>query len=271
MPTPRTFVIAAGLVLGSAGAAFAGAPGGGGPGGGAAACTPEEEALTVDGRAEVSARPDAVRLRAGVSSQAETLDQAQAKTSATAQRVIDALRALDEPGLELRTEAVELEPVYGPTPEGAEAGLPPIVGYRARNAVIVSVLDAPPDRLAEIASRIVDAAQRAGATELGGIELFLADEAAARDQALAEAVDDAERAARAMAAAAGLRVVRVLSIEANEEPRIMPLAMRAGAEAAADMPKAPVEAGEVTITAAVVARFAFEEVAPAAPAADTGR
>jgi uncharacterized protein len=222
----------------------------------------EDRLLTVEGRGAVTAPPDSLRVRVAVESQAETIERAQALTSRRTKRVIGAIESLGVRGLTIRTETIEFSPVYATPPEGGEAAAPTIVAYRARNGILVTVAGTAPAALASVAGRVVDAAQRAGATELFGIELYLEDESAARDQALTQAFEDAERRATTLATAAGLSIERVHSLEAAPQPPgVLPIALESGDVAQRLQP--PVETGTLTIEAVVTVRFVFTEAAPA--------
>lgn len=120
-------------------------------------------------------------------------------------------------------------------------------GYVVSNVIEVRV-DAL-DRLGVLLDEVVDA----GATSVSGIRFDLKDRKAAEREALSQAVADARARAEAVASGAGVRIVRIQTIEEQgmaEPPR--PMAMRMEMAAVADAgPQTPVAAGEIEIVASV--------------------
>jgi hypothetical protein len=132
----------------------------------------------------------------------------------------------------------------------AEARLPGdqgsrIVGYRVSNVVQVRT------RNVAGVGRILDVAVAAGANVVRDIQLTLADPRRAEAQARALAVQDADAKARQIAAAAGVRLGRLLSV--SESPPVRPVARMSLATAAG-----PVEPGELDVTVTLEARYATE-------------
>jgi uncharacterized protein YggE len=142
----------------------------------------------------------------------------------------------------LKSISYTLNPNYQFHPGGGE---PTIDGYVASNVVQVQL-----DDLGRIGAAI-DAATQAGANNVQGIQFTLRDQDAVRAQALREAAQRARAEADVLAAALGLKVVRVLTAEENS-PRVMPVRMfsRAAAATSAAAPT-PVEAGTLDVTADV--------------------
>jgi uncharacterized protein len=96
-----------------------------------------------------------------------------------------------------------------------------------------------------------------------GIQSTLRDQDAVRAEALRKAAAQARTEADVLAAALGLRVVRVLTVEENS-PHVTPVRVYAGAAPRAAMaaaPPTPVEAGTLDVTANVTLSV---EVSPAA-------
>ena len=103
---------------------------------------------------------------------------------------------------------------------------------------------------------VLDAAVTDGANTLNGISFGLADPVPATDEARKAAVADARRKAELYAAAAGVKVGKVLSISENggyAQPMMMAEAM-AGKSAAV-----PVQAGELSVAASVNVTFELTE------------
>jgi uncharacterized protein YggE len=158
------------------------------------------------------------------------------------------------PTATFKTIGYALNPNYQYHVSGGE---PSITGYTASNTVQVTL-----DDLARIGS-VIDSATAAGANHVQGIQFTLRDQDAVRATALREAALRARAEAEVLAAALGLKVVRILSVE-ESSPRMMPLRNmpmpRAAMSAAAEV-ATPVEAGTLDITADVTLTV---EVAPQA-------
>lgn len=171
-----------------------------------AACSPsadprgvarEEVLLQVaaTGRSEV--RPDEARLTVGVTTNAPTAAAASAANTAAANRVTAALERLGVAADDTQTRALTLSRIdYGP-----ERGR-----YRADNLLEVRVRDL------RQAGAAVAAATEAGGNVVSGPELRVSSPEAAENAAYAAAFKAARARADAYAAAAGLRVSRVLAI-----------------------------------------------------------
>ena len=117
------------------------------------------------------------------------------------------------------------------------------------------------DDLGKIGS-CIDGATQAGANRVQGIQFTLRDQDAVRAQALREAAGRARAEADVLAAALGLRVVRILTVEENS-PRVMPVRMYGDARTMATAnaaPATPVEGGTLEVTADVTLSV---EVSPA--------
>jgi len=261
----RPFLTAASLAALLAAPALAQAPAPGPndpppPGTGHHRMGPHAAKLSVTGHGSATAAPDLAQITLGVSTEAETAEEAMSQNSSRQKAVIDALTAEGVEARDIQTAGLNLSPkmVY-------ENNQPPkLVGYVAQNTVNVRVRDI--DGLGAVLDRLVST----GANEISGISFSREDMTEAEDEARADAVKDARRRAELMAEAAGMRLgpIRMLSdgVAPSGPPRPM-MAMRA--EAKADGAP-PIAAGELEVTAEVSAVFDLlpaggEPVAPEAP------
>jgi uncharacterized protein YggE len=152
--------------------------------------------VAASGRSE--ARPDQALFTAGVSTTAATAAQASAQNNATMTRVVSALEALEITGDDLQTRAITLARIeYGP-----QRGR-----FTASNTVEVTVRDL------KQAGPAIAAATEAGGNVLSGPDLRVSSPEAADNLAYAAAYKAARARADAYAAAAGMKVVRVLGIK----------------------------------------------------------
>ncbi|KYF57887.1 hypothetical protein BE08_43980 [Sorangium cellulosum] len=213
--------------------------------------------ISTSGSGEVSVDPDGFRISIGVEVQDKSLQKAQNQVNAAMERILQTLKNLEIPGLSLRTEILQIYPVYteDATP-AVSTGERKLIGYRARNEVSVAVLKGIPAELGERASRIIHAAVQRGANRVGNVNFFLQDPAAAQDRALKAAVDDATRKAQAIASAAGVRIVKLRRVEEGFGPLGLP--MQSAPSTAGGMGEStPVETGQLVVVSNITARFVF--------------
>jgi uncharacterized protein YggE len=200
--------------------------------------------IRVTGDAQVTAKPDRVQIDIGVTTRAAQSQEAASQNARQVDAVLAAVRKATGPAVVLKTISYSLNPTYQYHSNGEE---PTITGYSAANVVQVTL-----DDLAKIGT-VIDSATLAGANHVQGIQFTLRDQDAVRAEALRQAATRARAQADVLAAALGLKVVRVLSVEENS-PRVVPVraymgAPRAGASA---VTATPVEAGTLEVTADVM-------------------
>jgi uncharacterized protein YggE len=212
---------------------------------------PPVSAIRVTGDARVTAKPDRVQVDIGVTTRAAQSQEAASQNARQVDAVLAAVRKVAGPTAVLKTISYALNPNYQYHPNGGE---PTLEGYTALNVVRVTL-----DDLAKIGA-VIDAATQSGANHVQGVQFTLRDQDAVRAEALREAALRARAEADVLAAALGLKVLRVLTVE-ESSPRVTPIvygaAPRAMTSAAAPT---PVEAGTLDITADVTLSV---EVAPA--------
>jgi len=200
--------------------------------------------IRVTGDARVSAKPDRVQIDLGVQTQAVLSQDAASANARQLDAVLAAVRKAAGPGAQIKTVSYSLSPNYQYHPGGGE---PTITGYTALNVVEVVL-----DDLARIGD-VIDAATRAGANRVQGIQWTLRDQDAVRAQALREAATRAHAEAEVLAGALNLRILRVLTVE-ESSPQIVPvrvhMAAARAAVSAAEVPT-PVEAGTLDVSADV--------------------
>jgi uncharacterized protein YggE len=167
--------------------------------------------LNASGEGYVMVVPDIAIVTIGVTTRAEAAREALDRNSAQTARVIAAIRTAGIADKDIGTSGFSVFPVYEERPpradgEGGIAAMPKIVGYQVSNEVRVTV------REIGKSGALLDQVVTAGANQISGIQFDVADPQAAADEALKKAIADAKRKAELMAAAAGVRIVRVLDI-----------------------------------------------------------
>lgn len=218
---------------------------------GAAAPQAPSPIPTVKAAAEttVQARPDRARIHIGVVTRAPSAQAAAAENAKQLDKVLAALRQVLGAGAAIRTIGYSVTPDMRYPREG---GAPAITGYTANNTVEATVDDL------KLVPRVIDTATQFGANSVQSLQFMLRDERPVRAQALREAALLARSNAEAMASALGLRVLRVLAVEAAGADRVGPVMREmAMVAAAADRPT-PVEPGTIEVRAAVNVTLAVE-------------
>jgi len=213
---------------------------------------PPVSSIRVTGDARVTAKPDRVQIDIGVTTRAQQSQEAAAQNARQVDAVLAAVRKTAGPTAVLKTISYSLNPNYQYHPNGGE---PTLQGYTAVNVVQVTL-----DELGKIGA-VIDAATQSGANRVEGIQFTLRDQDAVRAEALREAASRARAEADVLAAALGLKVLRVLTVE-EQSPRVVPVRVYGGAPRAmaTAAPATPVEAGTLEVTADVTLSV---EVGPA--------
>jgi uncharacterized protein len=205
--------------------------------------------LVVTGTGEASARPDVAVISAGVVVQADTARAALAENTRAMNAVLEELRAAGLAAEDIQTAQFAVTPLYEsrqPDPQRPEP--PRIVGYQVSNQVSARVRDV--DRL----GATLDALVGAGANSIDGLYFDLADPKQVQGEARDAAVADALAKARRYAAAAGVELGEIISIEeGGSYPPPRPM-MRAEAMAAS----VPIEPGQSELSASVTITFALK-------------
>ncbi len=169
----------------------------------AGACSSNVSRLTrvaVAGETNMKPQPDAAVVGLSVITQGTQASNAQQDNARKSDAVIHALQESAGANPEIKTSDYSLSPQY----DQRYNKLPKIIGYEARNSVMVTMSD-----LAKVGA-VIDAASRAGANSVEAVSFILRDNSPARGQALAEASRQAMSKAQSIAQSMGGRVVRVL-------------------------------------------------------------
>jgi len=168
--------------------------------------TPPIPTLTVSADGVAYAEPDVALVSFGVSTRGRTPSAALEENSTAMQAVIDATKAAGVADVDIATTGFFINPVYGQQDANAGDTPAPIVGYEVRNEITARIRDvsASGDTLDRVVS--------GGANTVTGVSFELSDPKAAEDEAIVAAINEARRKADVMATAAGVRIVRLLSV-----------------------------------------------------------
>jgi uncharacterized protein YggE len=156
--------------------------------------------VTVAGEAMTRVEPDAAVVVLSVVTQNAQALVAQQTNARKSDAVANAIRTAGGSAVEIKTSDYTLQPQY----DYRDNSLPKIVGYDARNRVIVTMSDF------KNVGAVIDAASGSGANSIESVSFVLRETSPARGQALADATQQAMNKARSIAQALGGRVLRVV-------------------------------------------------------------
>ena len=205
--------------------------------------------ITVTGLGEVKGVPDIARVELGAEAVRANVAEAREAATAAAVQLLAALRAAGVDPKDVQTSHVSLQPQHEYPPNAP----PRLTGYLAQNAVRVTLRDL--ERAGATIDAAISAAGEAG--RLNGIQFAFSAPELLASEARIKAIASALSSAKTFAAAAGVKLGKVLAIaeesRGNPQPRMM--AMRMEALSAKDT---PLEAGEASVAVSVVVRYAIK-------------
>jgi uncharacterized protein len=203
--------------------------------------------LTVTGRGVESIPATLAQVRLGVEVQGKTAQQVQQEVAKRSSAVVDLLKSRNVEKLE--TTGVYLNPLYSYANNEQR-----LTGYSATNTVSFRLPTAQ-------AGSIIDAAVKAGATRIEGVNFTATDEAIAkaRQQALQAATKDAQQQASAVFGSLNLSQKEIVSIQVNSAtPPQPPMPLMAREAAFADKAAAtPIVGGEQQVEASVTLQIGY--------------
>lgn len=208
--------------------------------------------LTLSAQAFIRKPADELQFKIGVVTLNSEADTALVENSIRMESVIKSLEAAGLERSEYETGHFTVHPTYTPYPKNPpDDWKPSINGYEVTNSILIhtSKLDD--------AGKLIDAANKGGANKVDNIRFTLHDPHTYRDEAIKIATANALSDAKAIASAAGVRLVRILSINLDssslQNPQESTLYFARGADGVP-----PIEAGEVSLTANVTVVYEIE-------------
>ena len=229
---------------------------------------PAPPSITVTGQATASQPPDLATIFGSVITSADTPAEATDQNSRTLDAVIAALKALGVTDADIQTSGFSVATQYSYVqPQPGQATPPPqIVGYQAMDGISVQTKNL------QGVGDLFSAMAEAGATNLSGPQYSISDPTQLRVQAIQAAARDAERQAQAAAAALGVQLGPVLSVNEGFNNAPPPPAPPPPVPAATAVPAAarpappPISApSSLSATATITVVFALINPAQAAP------
>ena len=231
-----TVLVAAALLTGCAGAAFAQTE------------TPQtpppagtvNRTLTVNGSGKVYLTPDIAYITIGVHTEGESASDAVADNNTQAQAIVAALRSEGIAEADIQTNNFSIYPQQDYDDQGRPTGT---VRYAVDNSVYVTI------REVGNVGDVLDAAVGAGANSINGIQFDVENKTDFLTSAREAAVADARTKAQELASAAGVTLGEVQTISEYTSGGPQPMYdMRASAEMAQGGASVPVQPGQMLLT-----------------------
>lgn len=168
--------------------------------------------LEISVRGEVKRVPDIAVISTGVITQSADAATVMRDNAARMARVLAALKRAGVADKDVTTSAVNLSPQYR-----YNNNQPPVItGYQANNQVTVRFRDITRS------GAILDALVKEGSNEINGPSLTIDNPEAAFDEARVAAIKAGRTRAEIYAAAAGMKIKRIISISENEGMSVVP-------------------------------------------------
>jgi uncharacterized protein YggE len=206
--------------------------------------------LTVTGSGKASIATTRARVQLGVEAQGKTAVEVQQEVAERSTRVVEFLRSRNVD--KLQTTGISLNPQYDYSNNRQQ-----IIGYTASNTVSFEIPT-------EQTGSLLDQAVQAGASRIDSVSFIAADDAiaVARQQAIREAIQDAQAQAQVALDALGFSPQEIIGIQINGAamPRPIPFnANQAFARSAAveDSATTPVVGGEQEVQASVTLQIRY--------------
>ncbi len=194
--------------------------------------------ITVSGEGVVTRSPDLATVNISIETNADAASTALSDNNRRFGDLKNRMHALGiaESDINASTYNVSYNPPQ-PLSEGTTVGRPIPFPNQQRSGYVVTRTISVKVRKVNEAGKVIDESIAAGATNVNGVEFSVSDQRGTYAAALRAAVEDAQSQARAMAAAAHMRIVRIRSMQSGYFPA--PVMMRGAAQTADAYPRVP--------------------------------
>jgi uncharacterized protein YggE len=212
----------------------------------AAAAQFSEITVTAEGRA--TAMPDMATASFAIATYASEAAPATSDNNERYRRLLDALERLGIRQGDVRTTSFNVS--YNPPPKPPAAPEQGVrYGYTVYRGITVTA------RPLTSVGKVIDAAVAAGVTDVNGVAFDSSNARAQYTRALQDGIEQARAQAQAMAVSAGLRLVRIKSIQEGAPNRILPVAEAQVFRAAPAAAPTQIEPSSVETTATVTVTY----------------
>jgi hypothetical protein len=207
--------------------------------------TTEPRRISGNGTGRVRGTPDTMTVDIGVGARADSAEAAMANARDKANKVFEALRDSGVEERDIQTTSFYVTPVFDD--EGER-----VIGYEVSNTVAATLHDL------DKAGKVIDSAATVGGDNIriDGVWFSIEDTSDLVAAARAEAVKRARAQAEQLAAAAGLELGDVLSIQETSAPADPPIDYAEG-DVAKAAPETPINPGTQELYVDVIVTFAI--------------
>lgn len=163
-----------------------------------------QRTIEVNGKGIVSAKPDVASIYFTVESKGETAEKAQTKNAEITEQVTKELKALGirEDAIITQYYSIDIDQTYNQEKQKWEEN-----GYRAYNRFMVKTNDV------NHTGKYIDAAVKAGVTNVGSVSFSISDPNQYYKQALQSAVKNASSSAASLAESLGVTLGNCISVQ----------------------------------------------------------
>ncbi|MGH7886032.1 MAG: SIMPL domain-containing protein [Thermodesulfobacteriota bacterium] len=206
--------------------------------------------IQVTGNGEISANPDVAYINISVETSSKIAADAVKQNAEKTQNVIKKIKSVISENDKVKTTNYSLYPVYEYDDTAKKQYLQE---YRVVNEVLVETYNL--DNIANL----IDSTTTLGANRINGPRFGLKNSDELERMALVKAVEDARKTAETVSTAAGVKIIKILSINPgyNTPAPYYDRGFESKAFAAESAPT-PIEAGDLTITANVTIVYEIE-------------
>ena len=194
--------------------------------------------VTAAGTGDVYLAPDVAYINVGVRVTGDKVSDALAANNVQAQAISEALTALGVDKKDIQTSNFNVYPMQDYAPDGTVSRSYFVV----ENTVNVTVRD-----LAKLGS-LLDTVVSSGANTINGITFDVLDKAAAEAQARDMAIAAAKTEAQGIAAAAGVQLGDLQSVNVASNGVVIPMFDARGGAGAASSSSVPISAGQLKVS-----------------------
>lgn len=200
---------------------------------------PPLRTLSVNGTGKVYLVPDIAYISIGVHTEGKNASEAVATNNEQSEKVKNSLKAA---GIDVKDIQTTNFSIY-PQPKYDSSGQPTgEIIYVVDNTVYVTVRD-----ISKVGA-ILDAAVKAGANNIYGIQFDVADKSEALSEARDQAVKDAQKTAQELAQAAGVNLGPIQTISSYSNMPVPVYDGRGGGLATTEAINVPVSPGQMVLT-----------------------
>jgi uncharacterized protein YggE len=164
--------------------------------------------LVVSGDGKVSATPDQATIVLGVETRNVSASVAAAENAKLMNKTVNALLSagINKSDIQTSTYSLSLPTENGPMPTSAKGNTTKPLQFVATNQVTVRTNDT------QGVGTVLDAAISAGSNSIQSVSFDLRDSKPQMDRALKLAIEDAQRKAKVIASAAGVKLGKILEV-----------------------------------------------------------